>query len=712
MKPVLIIENSNERLKVNESATVSTGHSRVVLEGIFTEFDIKNRNERIYTSTEFVPHVHEMMERKNWGVIYGEFDHPDVFDISMKYVSHTIESASFNKDKNRIDGEIRLLNTQWGKEAKAIIDDGCPLFVSSRAAGVTESNGLVKLKKLFTYDIVADPGFVSAKMSIKSLNESCGFTNDTNFKIYEADKDSIGKLTDKFDKASNTKIFDLSDTEKTNELFNMNKKDFVTKKQLADYSNYLTSEISKIETIITSQIKESKSVENKGDIEKLANYLEEVHKQQSSVIKYLDYLAEKVSVSINKGEKLEEKTNKIVEYSNYLAESLDKSIDYSNYIAEQLDKSIEYSEYVAESLDKSIDYSNYLAESLDKNIAYSEYIAENLDKNIAYSEYIAEALDKNIAYSEYIAEHLDANIGYTEYLAENLDANIGYGEYLAESIDSAINYSEYVAECADKTMSYANMIAEKFNSASGSILTESILTAKEFLVSEKNVEPLKKLNESLVDAPTSQTDVAEDGTEDEENAMSKTTEEDEEEEKSEIKNEKYTEGEITSKIDILIEEAKKREASKDKKPAFFAFLTPQDIETFESLSDEDQEKSKVALNESVGYYSNRDVLNIIKQAIEIDKPSNEQVLLEVMPEDIKPIWESLEVSGKKSILAQARYYDLSTDDLKNYFWTTRKFNKSLNENKANLIETSNPLESTERLSEEQINFFTNRFKGI
>lgn len=710
MKPVLIIENSNERLTVNEST-----QNRVVLEGIFTEFDIKNRNERIYTASEFVPHVSEMMDRKNWGVIYGEFDHPDVFDISMKYVSHTIESATFNKEKNRIDGEIRLLSTQWGKEAKAIIEDGCPLFVSSRAAGVTESNGLVKLKKLFTYDIVADPGFTSAKMSIKSLNESFGFSDNTNFKIVEANKDSIGMLTDKYDKASNTKIFDLSDTEKTNELFNMNKKDFVTRKQLADYSNYLTGEISKIETIITSQIKESKSVENKGDIEKLAHYLEEVHKQQSSVIKYLDYLAEKVSVSINKGEKLEEKTNKIVEYSNYLAESLDKSIDYSNYIAEQLDKSIEYSEYVAENLDKSIDYSNYLAESLDKNIAYSEYIAENLDKNIAYSEYIAEALDKNIAYSEYIAEHLDANIGYTEYLAENLDANIGYAEYLAESIDSAINYSEYVAECADKTMSYANMIAEKFNTASGSILTESILTAKEYLISEKNVVPAQTLNES--------TETSTEETVSEEEEIATPTEEVKEEEettevpieetkKVEIKNENYTEGEITSQINILIEEAKKREASKDKKPAFFAFLTPQDIETFESLTDEDQEKSKVALNESVGYYSNRDVLNIIKQAIEVSKPSNEQVLLEVMPEDIKPIWESLDNSGKKSILAQARYYDLSTDDLKNYFWTTRKFNTSLNESKANLIETSNPFESTERLSEEQINFFTNRFKGI
>jgi hypothetical protein len=37
------------------------------------------------------------------------------------------------------------------------------LFSYHQAAGITESDGSVSLKKLFTYDIVADPGFASAK---------------------------------------------------------------------------------------------------------------------------------------------------------------------------------------------------------------------------------------------------------------------------------------------------------------------------------------------------------------------------------------------------------------------------------------------------------------------------------------------------------------------------------------------------------------------
>jgi hypothetical protein len=141
------------------------------------------------------------------GVVYGEYDHPDVFDTSLSRASHIIKSAKYVKESNSVVGEIRLLNTQWGKEAKALVDDECPIFVSSRAAGVTESDGSVTLKKLFTYDIVADPGFASAKMSIKSINESLGFKNDTktNFRIYE-----------------------MSDESKINQLFSMNK-DYVTK---------------------------------------------------------------------------------------------------------------------------------------------------------------------------------------------------------------------------------------------------------------------------------------------------------------------------------------------------------------------------------------------------------------------------------------------------------------------------------------------------
>jgi hypothetical protein len=192
MKPVLIIENSTHGLKLNESAKIE---DKYLLAGEFTTFDVKNRNERIYTAKDFVPHLENMMSKKEWGVIYGEYDHPDSFDVSMKYVSHTIESAVYSPETNAVNGEIRLLNTQFGKDAKALVDDGLPLFVSSRAAGITESNGEVKLKQLFTYDIVADPGFSSAKMSIKTINESFNIIN-TNLKAQAKEIANISSFSE------------------------------------------------------------------------------------------------------------------------------------------------------------------------------------------------------------------------------------------------------------------------------------------------------------------------------------------------------------------------------------------------------------------------------------------------------------------------------------------------------------------------------------
>ena len=450
MKPVLIVENSTNAL-IRENA--GSGKKDYVLGGTFTEFGVKNRNERIYTADKFLPALQELNERmSNLGVVYGEFDHPDVFDTSLARASHIITKADYVKESNLVSGEIRLLNTYWGKEAKALVDDGCPVFVSSRAAGITESDGTVSLKKLFTYDIVADPGFASAKMSVKTLNESLGYSEKSNFRIYE-----------------------MSDESKINQLFDMNKNDFVTKQQLTEYSQYLVKELA-------STKKEVKSALSKGNLspkklEQLLEYYEELNKTNSQVVKYLDYLAEKVQVMVNENKSLKETTDKLIKhndylaenlekainYSEYLAENLDKNIEYSEYLAENLDKNISYAEYIAENLDKNISYSEYLAENLDKNIAYSEYLAENLDKNIAYAEYIAENLDKNIAYSEYIAEHVDNSIAYSEYLAEHVEGNIAYSEYIAEHLDDNIAYSEYIAENLDKSINYQGMIVEKLN---------------------------------------------------------------------------------------------------------------------------------------------------------------------------------------------------------------------------------------------------------
>ena len=282
MKSILIVENSlNSLVRENKDS-----NNKYILSGLFTEFGIKNRNDRIYTAEKFLPALNELNERINndLGVVYGEFDHPDVFDTSLSRASHVIRKAKYIKEKNIVAGEIKLLNTYWGKEAKSIVDDDLPLFVSSRAAGVTESDGSVSLKKLFTYDIVADPGFSSAKMSMGLLNESLGYdTNNSNFRIYE-----------------------MTDESKINDLFNMNKNDFVTKKQLTDYSQYLIKELASTKKEVNNAISKGNIPPKK--LEKLLEYYEELNASNTQVVKYLNYLAEKIQYVVNENKDLKRTT--------------------------------------------------------------------------------------------------------------------------------------------------------------------------------------------------------------------------------------------------------------------------------------------------------------------------------------------------------------------------------------------------------------------
>ena len=710
MKPVLIVENSTTSL-IRES---STGKKDYIMGGTFTEFGVKNRNERVYTADKFLPALEELNERMNTlGAVYGEFDHPDVFDTSLSRASHIITKADYVKESNLISGEIRLLSTYWGKEAKSLVDDGCPVFVSSRAAGITEADGSVALKKLFTYDIVADPGFASAKMSVKVLNESLGYTNPkSNFRIYE-----------------------MSDESKINELFNMNKSDYVTKQQLTDYSKYLVNELASTKKEVKGAI--SKGNMNPKKLEQLLEYYEELNTTNSQVVKYLDYLAEKFQVMVNENKSLKETADKLIKHNDYLAESLEKSINYSEYLGENLDKNIAYSEYLAESLDKNISYSEYIAENLDKNIAYSEYIAESLDKNIAYSEYIAENLDKNISYSEYLAEHVDNSIAYSEYLAEHVEGNIAYSEYIAEHLDDNIAYSEYIAENLDKSISYQGMIVERLN---GSKLNESIGQEEEFpgldaagfeVVEDEKEEECGPMNQEEVMngiAPAHEEEAydkeEEAHTEEEimngiapaheEEAYNKEENEEKEEEKEEevYMNNMNTESELSESINKLIEEAKKRKVSETTDLNFLKFLNKSQVDSFYALSDEEQETVKFHINER-SYFTQKEVLTLIAEALSTKNESLEERVIRLMPENIKPIWEQLNESSKKSALSQARLYPedvLKTENQVEHFWLTRNFKK--NESVTKKLVAHESLIQEDKLSDKDVTAIMERFKNI
>jgi hypothetical protein len=376
-KLLLVLERSSTELKATNSG------GSYVLEGVFGEIGIKNRNNRIYDEIEYLPQIENLQNRIKSGKMLGELDHPATFDISLKNASHVIEDLSYNKDTKQVMGRIRLLNTSAGREAQALVDAGIPIHISSRMAGVVEKNGHVRIKELFTYDLVATPGFENAEL--KRVNESYGFDNDSDVQLFE--------LPDNFN-------YDKYNITENN---NSNMSEYIKNEDFNKYTKYLATEMSKINDQL-KQLKEGKS-----------------NDANEGIVKYTEHIAEKL--------------NQLHAYTEFLATSLDNSIQHSDHIAERSNKMLEYMEHVAEKSDRGIQYTESVAERLDQTIQYSENIAENANKVIEFTNYLAENLNNSIEHSDYVTEGLNNVIKFADYLKENIETVGNYSNYVGENLN-------------------------------------------------------------------------------------------------------------------------------------------------------------------------------------------------------------------------------------------------------------------------------------
>ena len=512
---VFILERQNSFLEAKKSNS-----DDYVLEGIAAVFGKENNNNRIYEESEYLPHLDYLKDKIAQNRLVGELDHPEKFDVSLKNISHMITDLNYDKGNRDLKIKVKLLDTPAGRIAKNLVDAGVPLSISSRAAGSVGNDKKVAIKKIFTYDLVADPGFKDAQL--ERVYESEGFSsqqfqdikNNSILNTLECLNESLG-----IEKESSLKIYKVENNEEFNKIVNktdnknksvlMENNEFVTAEELNQYSIFLKKEMDSMRTAIADAKTQKTSLTESEDLSKANEALEE---RVAKLEKYAEYLAENLENSIKYGEYLAENLDSTISYSKYLAENLDKNISYAKYLAENVDKSISYSEYVAESVDKNIEYSKYLAEKLDQNIQYSEYLAENVDKGIAYSEYLGENLDKGIAYTEYVAEKLNNGIEYTEYLAENLNKNIEYSDYLAENVNKGLDYSEYLAEKLNKGIAYSEYIAEsianKLPSGNTTSLVENVNLSAEAGLNESgfagNYENLTSQIDSLIESVKTQ----------------------------------------------------------------------------------------------------------------------------------------------------------------------------------------------------------------
>jgi hypothetical protein len=470
---VLIVENVGEKLQVKDSSSTGT-----VLEGICAVFGEMNNNRRVYEKSEYLPHLTYLQDKIAKRQLVGTVDHPQHFEPKLSEASHIIEGLTYDGG-NKVYIKIRLLeNTPHGKLAKALLDGGVQLSTSSRAAGQVSESGYVKLQRIFTYDLVGEPGFTEAVLrktvseSLKSdfsmITESYNSMKENSF----IQKAGLMDISENLNFADNFKVYKINKLENSSGIKfqgtvqeqknNNTMAEFVTKDQMDKYSEVLKTQFNGIK----KELKNHKSIlesaqSDTGNSSELVGFVNYLAESLEGVINFADYLSHKLNESVKYTEHVAETTNNSIEYTNYLGEKLNQSVNYQDYIAEKVNQTINYSEYVKENLNNSIKYQNYLAEELDKGLQYVEYVAEGANRSIEFGEYLSENINLNREYSQYVAEKLGQSIGYAEYIAESLTdgttvnkRNVlgGVSKLNESSIDSLISkVDQVITEVHDKS---------------------------------------------------------------------------------------------------------------------------------------------------------------------------------------------------------------------------------------------------------------------
>ena len=156
MKHTLSEHLSFDQAKIVLESEDVGGKKSLHLNGICIQGDIRNANQRIYSSQEIGKAVKTLNEQISGGYsVLGEVDHPQDLKINLDRVSHMITKMWMDGPNGY--GKLKILPTPMGQLIQSMLEAGVKLGVSSRGSGEVDGSGNVQGFEIITVDVVAQP---------------------------------------------------------------------------------------------------------------------------------------------------------------------------------------------------------------------------------------------------------------------------------------------------------------------------------------------------------------------------------------------------------------------------------------------------------------------------------------------------------------------------------------------------------------------------
>jgi hypothetical protein len=306
-KKCFILETASRAIELDKPNS-TTAQRKYVFSGPCAEFGVLNGNGRIYDKEDYLKHVVALQKDIEANRLLGEVDHdPNDLDPKRAKESHIIKKLWYNEELNQVWITIEIINNSRGKDIMAAVDQGVPIYISSRASGYIDDQNHVVLDGIYTYDIVYRPGFEIAKLE-RVMNESLGIHNN-NILILEKKEIMENNIT----------------TEET--------KEFVTKGELETYSQKVLESVENIIKTTKSepkkQIAETKVILE--SVDKIVNSQEDLDRRFEAFVR-----SNRKKNGVN--EIYESKFNSFRNDQIKIVESLNEVVDFINVFGKKMTK--------------------------------------------------------------------------------------------------------------------------------------------------------------------------------------------------------------------------------------------------------------------------------------------------------------------------------------------------------------------------------------